>query len=200
MSGQKVQRLVTYAWISAAGTILAALAATTAIRMTQQTRRALSLVGNEWQAMGAALTADAYQGPAKTAGKLQAAGNTLVIKSLIAHRVETFVDHETAVVGNWLQALGSGYSLQPTFISNEYGLTAAFSVVSNVLQMIGNGLQGLSGTIFIRSAGEEEWATTINVTGSWLQATGAVIAYLSTKRAAFVTDISEGWTSGSDLM
>ncbi|MFT8316998.1 MAG: hypothetical protein ABF651_01850 [Sporolactobacillus sp.] len=88
-------------------------------------------------------------------------------------------NQRTIITGNWLQALGGSLSLQSTLETKDYNLGQALAVLGDLLQIIGNSLQALSGAYQLREVMDSEETDTINFSGSWIQAVGAVLSFLS---------------------
>ena len=111
------------------------------------TLNAFNLVGNELQATGNALEADAEEEITltKRGNQIQAIGNVTVIAGLVIN-FNTITKQELNIKGNLLQALGGSAAIADT-LSEERSLEELFSIYGNLLQVIGNSLQAISGIL-----------------------------------------------------
>ncbi|MFI8688200.1 DUF6944 family repetitive protein [Rossellomorea sp. NPDC077527] len=162
------------AWVAAIGTVLAAIGSTPIKSIPENTLRSFNLVGNEMQATGNALEADAIEefSLTKAGNEIQAIGNVTVIAGIVIDFNDN-IKQELNIKGNLLQALGGSAALYDSF-NEEHSMEVLYSIYGNLLQIIGNSLQAISGILEIndRDSGN------INVVGSWIQAIGSIISAL----------------------
>ncbi|MCA1061229.1 hypothetical protein LCL96_20120 [Rossellomorea aquimaris] len=162
------------AWVAAIGTVLAAIGSTPIKSIPENTLRSFNLVGNEMQATGNALEADAIEEflLTKAGNEIQAIGNVTVIAGIVID-FNDIIKQELNIKGNLLQALGGSAALYDSF-NEEHSMEVLYSIYGNLLQIIGNSLQAISGILEIndRDSGN------INVVGSWIQAIGSIISAL----------------------
>lgn len=162
------------AWVAAIGTVLAAIGSTPIKSIPENTLRSFNLVGNEMQATGNALEADAIEefSLTKAGNEIQAIGNVTVIAGIVID-FNDIIKQELNIKGNLLQALGGSAALYDSF-NEEHSMEVLYSIYGNLLQIIGNSLQAISGILEIndRDSGN------INVVGSWIQAIGSIISAL----------------------
>ncbi|WP_335872609.1 DUF6944 family repetitive protein [Bacillus sp. 2205SS5-2] len=166
------------AWVQAIGTVLSAIGSTPFENISEEKLLALNLWGNELQASGNALAADAEEKFTlnKFGNQIQSIGNLVVISGIIIEFNEV-KKQLLDIQGNLLQALGGGTALGDVF-NKDPSIELAYSLYGNLLQVIGNSLQAISGTLELK--GQE--ATKLNVVGSWIQAIGSVISALGTTK------------------
>ncbi|MGX6443319.1 DUF6944 family repetitive protein [Neobacillus sp. K501] len=181
------------AWIQAIGTVIAAVGSTPSKRLSSEFREHLSLWGNELQAAGNALIADAIGtfSLEKLGNEIQAIGNVTVIAGIVIDFQEE-TKQRLEITGNWLQALGGGTAL-PDDLVDEPSTIRTLNIAGNVLQIIGNSLQAISGTDELKSklkekyngyqqsneANESEHGYSLDFYGSWIQAVGSVISAIA---------------------
>ncbi|MFI8575978.1 DUF6944 family repetitive protein [Rossellomorea aquimaris] len=168
------QKATLGAWIAAIGTVIAAIGSTPIKSIPEDTLNSFNLVGNELQATGNALEADAIDDftLTKAGNEIQAIGNVTVIAGILI-KFNDITKQELNIKGNLLQALGGGAALADSF-DEEHTLEELYSIYGNLLQVIGNSLQAIAGILELN----ERDSGNINVTGSWIQAIGAVISAL----------------------
>lgn len=177
------------AWIQAIGTVIAAIGSTPSINVSEQFREDLNLWGNVLQAAGNALQADAEEelSLVRIGNEIQAIGNSAVAAGIVIN-FEQETEQRLIITGNWLQALGGTTSLGE-LLEESHSLTLSFNIVGNILQVIGNSLQAISGRIEL--AGNHQSikypeglidSQTLDVSGSWLQAVGSVLSLLGVIR------------------
>lgn len=142
-------------------------------------------MGNILQASGNALQADAEeeQPLAKIGNEIQAAGNITVASGLVLN-VEKETEQRLIITGNWLQALG-GTTAVGELLEEDPSLILPFHVIGNILQVIGNSMQALSGGIELVGNGQAAKdpsrvndRVALEVNGSWIQAVGSVVSLL----------------------
>ncbi|PFG04805.1 hypothetical protein [Bacillus sp. es.034] len=162
------------AWVAAIGTVIAAIGSTPIKRIPRETLRSFNLVGNELQATGNALEADAIEefSLTKVGNEIQAIGNVTVIAGIVID-FNTIIKQELNIKGNLLQALGGASALADSF-DEEHTLEELYSIYGNLLQVIGNSLQAISGILTLNNKDSGN----LNVVGSWIQAIGAIISAL----------------------
>lgn len=181
------------AWIQAIGTVIAAVGSTPSKKLSIEFREHLSLWGNELQAVGNALIADAQESftLGKLGNEIQAIGNVTVIAGIIIDFQEE-TKQRLEITGNWLQALGGGTAL-PEDLVDEPSTIRTLNIAGNVLQIIGNSLQAISGTDELKKqekekyqgykqsneANEKEEGLSLDFYGSWIQAVGSVISAIA---------------------
>lgn len=159
-------------WVQAIGTILSAIGSTPIKELRKELLESLNLIGNVMQGTGNALIADTIETETldKIGNQIQAIGNSTVITGILIdfkNDVKQILD----IDGNWIQALGGSVSLADAF-GGERSISALYSIYGNLLQVIGNSLQSISGMKELQ--GKE--AAGLNIVGSWIQAVGSVIS------------------------
>lgn len=178
----KSERAILYSFYNVLGTFLAATGASDIPEISDLAKKNLSISGNAFQAAGSAAAANLSENAIEVSGdSLQAMGNSLVIYKLISYSSDRMTQR-IGITGNWFQALGGSYALQLTMQSSEKDLNYALTVTGNLMQIIGNALQALSGAWAMRFIVDEKRANAINMTGSWIQALGAFVAWLALVR------------------
>jgi hypothetical protein len=163
------------AWIQAVGTVLSAIGNTPNKSLSEDTLDNLDIVGNELQATGNALEADAIVDPAsltKIGNQIQTIGNLTVLAGLIMDFSEV-TEQELTIKGNLLQALGGSAAVADS-LDDERTLDELLSIYGNGLQVIGNTLQAISGILELNN----EDSGDLNTAGSWIQAVGSVLSAL----------------------
>jgi len=180
------------AWLSAVGTIIAAIGSTPSHFIKSSLRQDLNLWGNVLQAVGNAIEADGQEDVSlETIGnEIQSFGNISVIAGLII-KFKDETQKKLIITGNWIQALGGAVAVGDEFedVSNTNDL---YSIVGNLLQVIGNSLQALDGVQELKNSrveenkkdtesvenreDEDKWS--LDVIGSWIQAIGSVISLI----------------------
>lgn len=173
------------AGITAIGTITSAIGSTPIPLVSKEVLNDLNLWGNVLQAGGNALQAEGQGQPSleKIGNVVQAIGNLTVLSGLIIP-VQKEAGQRLNITGNWLQALGGLVSLADELV-DQSNQGQAFNISGNLLQSVGNSLQAISGTKEIEntrlaSKGYRVYGSTVelNVIGSWVQATGAVLSFI----------------------
>ncbi|MFX3616951.1 MAG: hypothetical protein ACE3JK_05460 [Sporolactobacillus sp.] len=104
---EQIQEAV-YAFINAAGTVMAAFGTSPLDGLTDDKKKDLGIVGNVLQAAGNALETNISEGGDAIGNGLQAGGNTLVMYGLISLYDDDW-SQRMIITGNWLQALGEAY-------------------------------------------------------------------------------------------
>ncbi|MFJ7744207.1 DUF6944 family repetitive protein [Peribacillus sp. NPDC097295] len=135
-------------WLQAIGTVLSAIANTPSLVSDYDSANNLDIVGNTLQGTGNALIADGEEAFTldQIGSAVQAVGNSTVITGLIG----TFSDDTNDLLiidGNFIQALGGGVSAADI---TENSPAEGLNIVGNLLQLIGNSLQALSGIIELK--------------------------------------------------
>ncbi|MCA1065059.1 hypothetical protein QTG56_08945 [Rossellomorea sp. AcN35-11] len=169
------------AWVSAIGTVLAAIGSTPIKSIPEDILESFSLIGNELQAVGSALGADAIDEftLTKVGNQIQAIGNVTVISGILIN-FNDITKQELNIKGNLLQSLGGGAALADSF-NEERTLEELYSIYGNLLQVIGNALQAIAGILELKGRDSGN----IDVVGSWIQAVGSIIsALVQTKESA----------------
>ncbi|EDL63093.1 DUF6944 family repetitive protein [Bacillus sp. SG-1] len=161
-------------WIQAIGTVLSAISSTSSLRIGEEQSENLNLIGNLLQASGSALAADSEKEPtlSKIGNEIQAIGNSLEVGAVLL--TEGTVQDELVIKGDLLQALGAASAFADNWdsIPSEEAL---LSLYGNLLGVIGNSLQAISGIFEL----EGEKRQHLNSIGSWIQAIGGVLSALS---------------------
>ncbi|MFL8936068.1 DUF6944 family repetitive protein [Rossellomorea oryzaecorticis] len=163
------------AWVQAVGTVLSAIGNTPSKSLSDDTLTNLDIIGNEMQATGNALEADAIKNPfdlTKIGNQVQSIGNLTVLSGLVFDFNEV-TKQELDIKGNLLQALGGSAAVADS-LDEERTLDELLSIYGNALQVIGNSLQAISGILELNN----EESGDLNVIGSWIQAVGAVLSAL----------------------
>lgn len=164
--------------LSTIGTIQAAIGNTPQFHLNEEQNVQLRLIGNVLQALGSALSADG-QGTVsleKIGDELQAIGNSTVVAGMLLYsRTNEEIEQKLGISGTWVQALGSFVGLADEFFDHtESGRVE--NIIGNLLQGIGNSLQAISGMQGLHDKNSEQ--EQIGVAGSWIQATGSVLALI----------------------
>jgi hypothetical protein len=162
-------------WIQAIGTVLSAIGNTPNKYLSEGSLENIDIVGNELQATGNALEADAIIDPAsltKIGNQIQSIGNLTVLAGLIMDFNEV-TEQELTIKGNLMQALGGSAAVADS-LEDERTLDELLSIYGNGLQVIGNTLQAISGILELNN----EDSGDLNAAGSWIQAVGAVLSAL----------------------
>ncbi|MFJ7637390.1 DUF6944 family repetitive protein [Peribacillus sp. NPDC097206] len=135
-------------WLQAIGTVLSAIANTPTLISDYDSANNLDVVGNTLQGTGNALIADGEEAFTldQIGSAVQAIGNSTVITGLIG----TFSDDTNDLLiinGNFIQALGGGVSAADI---TENAPAEGINIVGNLMQLLGNSLQALSGIIELK--------------------------------------------------
>ena len=135
-------------WLQAIGTVLSAIANTPALVSDYDSANNLDVVGNTLQGTGNALIADGEEAFTldQIGSAVQAIGNSTVITGLIG----TFSEETNDLLiinGNFIQALGGGVSAADI---TENAPAEGINIVGNLMQLLGNSLQALSGIIELK--------------------------------------------------
>ncbi|WP_412761751.1 DUF6944 family repetitive protein [Peribacillus simplex] len=143
-------------WTQAIGTVISAVAGTPSNVLDEEFREKLDLIGNELQATGNALLADAEETWSldKFGNVLQAIGNSTVILGLVIDFDEV-TKQELIIKGNLIQALGGGTALAGAF-ENPDEPEQAFNVTGNLLQAIGNSMQAIGGIAELKNSVQDK--------------------------------------------
>ncbi|MEC0345868.1 DUF6944 family repetitive protein [Peribacillus frigoritolerans] len=200
-------------WTQAIGTVVSAVAGTPSNVLDEEFRKNLDLIGNELQATGNALLADAEETWSldKFGNIIQAIGNSTVILGLVIDFDEV-TKQELIIKGNLIQALGGGTALAGAY-ENPDEPEQAFNATGNLLQVIGNSMQAMGGIAELKNSilekdqdkGQEQAeqdkeqeqqkyqypyledkssdAELIQVMGGWVQAVGSVISLIGQLRS-----------------
>lgn len=164
-------------WINAAGTIISALASTPPIIEDSAAHNEWNLIGNVLQATGNAVEADVIEhfSLTKLKNEIQAVGNvTVIIGILIIFNKDDGV--KLVISGNWIQALGASLAFVDE-LQSEHNVQRVLKINGYMLQAIGNSLQAIGGIYGLRN--KEHEGKYLNMTGSWIQATGAIITAIA---------------------
>lgn len=200
-------------WTQAIGTVISAVAGTPSNVLDEEFRKNLDLIGNELQATGNALLADAEETWSldKLGNIIQAIGNSTVILGLVID-FDEITKQELIIKGNLIQALGGGTALAGAY-ENPDEPEQAFNATGNLLQVIGNSMQAMGGIAELKNSilekdqdkdqeqeeqdKEQEQqkyqypyleekpsdAELIQVMGGWVQAVGSVISLIGQLRS-----------------
>ncbi|MCT4478594.1 hypothetical protein N0U24_15895 [Peribacillus frigoritolerans] len=200
-------------WTQAIGTVISAVAGTPSKVLDEEFRTNLDLIGNELQATGNALLADAEETWSldKFGNVIQAIGNSTVILGLVID-FDEITKQELIIKGNLIQALGGGTALAGAY-ENPDEPEQAFNATGNLLQAIGNSMQAIGGIAELKNSilekdqdkdqeqeeqdKEQELqkyqypyleekpsdAESIQVMGGWVQAVGSVISLIGQLRS-----------------
>ncbi|USK73606.1 DUF6944 family repetitive protein [Peribacillus frigoritolerans] len=197
-------------WTQAIGTVISAVAGTPSSVLDEEFRKNLDLIGNELQATGNALLADAEETWSldKFGNIIQAIGNSTVILGLVIDYDE-ITKQELIIKGNLMQALGGGTALAGAY-ENPDEPEQAFNATGNLLQAIGNSMQAMGGIAELKNSilekdqdkdqeqekgqelqkyqypnleGKPSDAELIQVMGGWVQAVGSVISLIGQLRS-----------------
>ncbi|MGM0885373.1 MAG: DUF6944 family repetitive protein [Bacillota bacterium] len=200
-------------WTQAIGTVVSAVAGTPSNVLDEEFRKNLDLIGNELQATGNALLADAEETWSldKFGNIIQAIGNSTVILGLVID-FDEITKQELIIKGNLIQALGGGTALAGAY-ENPDEPEQAFNATGNLLQVIGNSMQAMGGIAELKNSilekdqdkdqeqeeqdKEQEQqkyqypnleekpsdAELIQVMGGWVQAVGSVISLIGQLRS-----------------
>lgn len=165
-------------FLSAIGTIQAAIGNTPQFHFNQQQNDQLRLIGNVLQALGSALAADG-QGSfslGKLGDELQAIGNSTVVAGMLMYgETDTTTEQKLSITGTWIQALGSFVGLGDEFFdSTKDGRVE--NIIGNLLQGIGNSLQAIGAIQDLYDSHSEQ--AQIGVVGGWIQSAGSVVSLI----------------------
>ena len=165
-------------FLSAIGTIQAAIGNTPQFHLAQQQNDQLRLIGNVLQALGSGLSADG-QGSfslEKLGDELQAVGNSTVVAGMLMYgKTDTITEQKFSITGTWMQALGSFVGLGDEFFDSTTDGRIE-NIIGNLLQGIGNSLQAIGGIQDLHDGHSEQ--SQIGVVGSWIQSVGSVISLI----------------------
>jgi hypothetical protein len=176
------------AWLAAIGTVTAAVGSTPFRSLGSSFRKDLNLLGNELQAVGNALEADGQgeENLERLGNELQSVGNVTVISGLVIDFKDT-TQQKLIISGNWIQALGGATALGDEF-QDTSDINEVYNIIGNLLQVIGNSLQALSGVNKLKASyinnkestekEEDNSIWSLDVVGSWIQAIGSVISLI----------------------
>ncbi|MFJ7991128.1 DUF6944 family repetitive protein [Peribacillus frigoritolerans] len=200
-------------WTQAIGTVVSAVAGTPSNVLDEEFRKNLDLIGNELQATGNALLADAEETWSldKFGNIIQSIGNSTVILGLVID-FDEITKQELIIKGNLIQALGGGTALAGAY-ENPDEPEQAFNATGNLLQVIGNSMQAMGGIAELKNSilekdqdkdqeqaeqdKEQEQqkyqypyleekpsdAELIQVMGGWVQAVGSIISLIGQLRS-----------------
>ncbi|MFJ8067932.1 DUF6944 family repetitive protein [Peribacillus sp. NPDC096447] len=214
-------------WTQAIGTVISAVAGTPSKVLDEEFRTNLDLIGNELQATGNALLADAEETWSldKLGNIIQAVGNSTVILGLVID-FDEITKQELIIKGNLIQALGGGTALAGAY-ENPDEPEQAFNATGNLLQAIGNSMQAIGGIAELKNSilekdqdkdqeqeqdKEQELqkyqypyleekpsdAELIQVMGGWVQAVGSVISLIGQLRSNEDENSGEGSSNESN--
>ncbi|MBO0994572.1 hypothetical protein IPU53_16295 [Bacillus sp. SD088] len=110
----------------------------------------------------------------KFGNKIQAVGNLVVVVGFLAD-VSEKVETELNIKGNLIQAAGGSLSFADA-LNEELTEDAFYDIYGNLLQVIGNSMQGIGGIKNLKKSDGE----LINAAGGWIQAVGSVLTLIGT--------------------
>ncbi|MBT2648087.1 hypothetical protein J7E52_15555 [Bacillus sp. ISL-34] len=215
-------------WTQAIGTVISAVAGTPSNVLDEEFRKNLDLIGNELQATGNAILADAEETWSlnKFGNQIQAIGNSTVILGLVIDFDEV-TKQELIIKGNLIQALGGGTALAGAY-ENPDEPEQAFNATGNFLSVIGNSMQAIGGSAELKNSilekdqekdqKQEEQdkeqdlqkyqypyledkpsdAELIQVMGGWVQAVGAIISLIGQLRSNDEENSGDGSSNESN--
>ncbi|MBM7702078.1 DUF6944 family repetitive protein [Metabacillus iocasae] len=164
------------AWITATGNVTAAIGATRELMKSSRENEQIIILGNGLQALGSSLQINEPPGEIleSLGSKVQITGNLSVIAGVIGGQREELIEYDILIViGDSLQGIGAGLEVINDLQNVDTNQPIFLEVVGNSLQSIGAFIQALSGAYQLGN--EQRIFEIIGVTGSWIQATGAVI-------------------------
>jgi hypothetical protein len=169
-------------WIQAIGTIIDAISNTPSYNLGETLQSNLSLIGHVMQATGNALIADSVKecNFESIGNSIQSLGNLTIVSSILINLGKE-IKIELTVKGNLLQALGN--FLSPFSVAMDDRTSKEDKLLldlGSILQGIGNSLQALSGMLQLKGGDRGD----LNVLGSWIQASGAVLQAVVRSKAA----------------
>ncbi|MFD9624899.1 DUF6944 family repetitive protein [Peribacillus muralis] len=143
-------------WAQAIGTVISAVGGTPSHVFDEEFRKNLDLIGNELQATGNALLADAEDTWSlnKLSNQIEAIGNLTVILGLVIDFDEV-TKQELIIKGNLIQALGGGTAVADAYVNPDQP-EQALNVTGNILQVIGNSMQAIGGIDELRNSIQEK--------------------------------------------
>ncbi|MGD7024131.1 DUF6944 family repetitive protein [Rossellomorea vietnamensis] len=168
------EKSFTGGWIQAIGTVLSAISSTPPKFVNKQQAEDLNIIGNLLQGTGNALAADSTDKVTltKIGNMVQAIGNSIEVGAFLL--TEGDLQTQLQIKGDLFQAVG-GASAFADDLDSSPSREAALSLYGNLLQVIGNSLQALSGILSLRG----QQRSTLDSVGSWIQAVGAILSALS---------------------
>jgi hypothetical protein len=173
---KKESDIIIYSFIEALGTVLAALSGTYYLGLERgpDLRRGLDITGNALQAAGNALETETISLFADGGNAWTAIGNSVVLAGLLDCFGESGF-RKALVSGNLIQALGNLILAGKTLEIGPKTIGQVNFLIGSLLQATGNALQAAG-------AGKETDHRAIRLvsTGGWVQATGAVLGFIST--------------------
>lgn len=175
------------AWLAAIGTVTSAIGSTPFSFIKMNLRNDLNLWGNVLQAVGNAIEVNGQEELSlETIGnELQSIGNVTVIAGLVID-FEDEIQKKLIIIGNLIQALGGATALGDEF-KDTSNKDEIYNIIGNLLQLIGNSLQALSGIYELKSSRSKDAKNSneeknndisLDVIGSWIQAVGSVISLI----------------------
>ncbi|WP_289315489.1 hypothetical protein [Peribacillus sp. NJ4] len=213
-------------WTQAIGTVISAIAGTPSNVLGEEFSEKLDLIGNELQATGNAILADAEETWSldKFGNVIQVIGNSTVILGLVIDYDE-ITKQELIIKGNLIQALGGGTAVAGAF-ENPDEPEQAFNVTGNLLQAIGNSMQAIGGIVELKDSCQDKDqkeqdkdadkeqnmknyqypyledkpsdAELIQVMGGWIQAVGSIISLIGQLRSNIEENSEDGSSNESN--
>lgn len=181
-------------FLSMVGTIEAAITNTPYVNLTDQKLNFYRLVGNTLQALGSAIVVDTEEiySLRTIGGGLQSFGNSVDIFSILSE--EQLGKRQAEIlggIGSFIQSCGSFLSLADDLEESEGSI---LNIMGNLLEGIGNALEGVGS---VQEAKEDISLDVTETIGSWIQATGSVLSFISALQAFRIAHISP-YAMGSD--
>ncbi|WP_233880080.1 DUF6944 family repetitive protein [Virgibacillus halodenitrificans] len=163
-------------WIQAVGTTMSAISNTSLTIREEAFSSYLDLWGNVLQGTGNALVADSEEELSldKWGNKIQSTGNLVNVVGFLAD-VSEEVETELNIKGNLIQSAGGSLSFADA-LNEDLTESSFYDIYGNLLQIIGNSMQGIAGIKELKSADGE----LINTIGGWIQAVGSILTLIST--------------------
>lgn len=171
-------------WLASIGTISSAVGSTPSVFIQHDLLEELNLWGNILQATGSAIQADGQE-DGSLGNEVQSIGNLTVITGLVSD-IESETKQKLNTSGNWIQAFGGLISLTDE-LEDPTSISQAYTVIGNLLQIIGNSLQALAGMYALKGnqiAGTIlQYLEFLSFSGSWIQAVGSVLSFIGQLKA-----------------
>ncbi|QWC22225.1 hypothetical protein KJK41_18460 [Bacillus haikouensis] len=181
--GSEIKALIG-SWTTATGTVVSAVSNTPTEAVQNGIKIDLDIIGNELQATGNSLEADSVDewNLEKTGLLIQSSGNLTIVAGLLFDMNKR--NELVAIVkGNLLQALGGSAALSEA-LEGERTFIQLMDIYGQALQVIGNSLQAIAGILELNGEDNDD----LNLAGSWIQATGAVLAALSLTKSYYLSN------------
>ncbi|MGM9923532.1 MAG: DUF6944 family repetitive protein [Bacillus sp. (in: firmicutes)] len=163
-------------WIEAGGTVLSAIGNTPIDFLSASFLYDINLIGDFLQVGATSVQIDAEDSLTfNSLGNItQVIGNTEEIAGYILFVNDQTEQNLLVNQGNAIQAVGVALSLT-FFLEQQNNLVNMYNIYSNLLQIIGLGMQSLSSISTLST----DQSQTLNVIGNWIQAIGAILAAIA---------------------